>query len=81
VSGAGARPTHGDGKWKKNLMIRDSIADVTLQQRLTRATDFDMIDDLTGHAIFEATHGTLWFVQSRRIFASTRPSTPYCALA
>ena len=81
------RPTHGDGKWKKLLMVRDSIADITLQQVLTRPKDFDVIatpnlngdylsDALaaqvggigiapggninyaTGHAIFEATHGT-----------------------
>ncbi len=80
-------PTHGDGKWKKLLMIRDSIADITLQQVLTRPKEFDVIatpnlngdylsDALaaqvggigiapggninyaTGHAIFEATHGT-----------------------
>jgi isocitrate dehydrogenase len=80
-------PTHGDGKWKKMLMIKDSIADITLQQTITRADEFDVIattnlngdyisDALaaqvggigiapggnvnykTGHAIFEATHGT-----------------------
>jgi isocitrate dehydrogenase len=80
-------PSHGDGKWKKLLMVRDSIADITLQQVLTRPRDFDVIatpnlngdylsDALaaqvggigiapggninyaTGHAIFEATHGT-----------------------
>jgi len=80
-------PSHGDGKWKKLLMIRDSIADITLQQVLTRAADFDVIATLnlngdylsdalaaqvggigiapggninyrSGHAIFEATHGT-----------------------
>jgi isocitrate dehydrogenase len=80
-------PTHGDGKWKRKLMIRDAIADITLQQTLTRPRDFDVIatpnlngdylsDALaaqvggigiapggninytTGHAIFEATHGT-----------------------
>ncbi len=79
--------THGGGKWKKLLMVRDSIADITLQQVLTRPKDFDVIatpnlngdylsDALaaqvggigiapggninyaTGHAIFEATHGT-----------------------
>ena len=79
--------THGDGKWKSKLLIRDSIADITLQQVLTRAPDFDVIATLnlngdylsdalaaqvggigiapganinymTGHAIFEATHGT-----------------------
>ncbi len=80
-------PTHGDGKWKKMLLIRDTIADITLQQVLTRAKDFDVIatmnlngdylsdalaaqvggigiapganiNYITGHAIFEATHGT-----------------------
>ncbi|MBP1751437.1 MAG: icd [Geobacteraceae bacterium] len=80
-------PTHGDGKWKKMLMMKDSIADITLQQTITRADEFDVIattnlngdylsDALaaqiggigiapggninykTGHAIFEATHGT-----------------------
>ena len=80
-------PTHGDGKWKKLLLIKDTIADITLQQVLTRAKDFDVIatmnlngdylsdalaaqvggigiapganiNYLTGHAIFEATHGT-----------------------
>ena len=29
-------PTHGDGKWKEKLLVRDAIADVTLQQVLTR---------------------------------------------
>ena len=80
-------PTHGDGKWKTKLLIRDAIADITLQQVLTRAKSFDVIATLnlngdylsdalaaqvggigiapganinydTGHAIFEATHGT-----------------------
>ncbi|GAB4203731.1 MAG: NADP-dependent isocitrate dehydrogenase [Sandaracinaceae bacterium] len=79
--------THGDGKWKGKLRIKDSIADITLQQVLTRPADFDVIATLnlngdylsdalaaqvggigiapggninyvTGHAIFEATHGT-----------------------
>lgn len=80
-------PTHGNGQWKTKLMIKDSIADITLQQVLTRADEFDVVatpnlngdylsDALaaqvggigiapganinydTGHAIFEATHGT-----------------------
>jgi isocitrate dehydrogenase len=80
-------PTHGDGKWKSKLMIKDAIADITLQQVLTRAAEFDVIATLnlngdylsdalaaqvggigiapggninyvSGHAIFEATHGT-----------------------
>ena len=79
--------THGEGKWKKMLRIKDSIADITLQQVLTRPAEFDVIATLnlngdylsdalaaqvggigiapggninyvTGHAIFEATHGT-----------------------
>jgi isocitrate dehydrogenase len=80
-------PTHGNGQWKKLLMIKDTIADITLQQVLTRAKEFDVIatmnlegdflsdalaaqvggigiapganiNYITGHAIFEATHGT-----------------------
>ena len=80
-------PTHGDGKWKNKLLIKDTIADITLQQVLTRADEFDVIATLnlngdylsdalaaqvggigiapggninyiTGHAVFEATHGT-----------------------
>ena len=79
--------SHGSGKWKEKLLIRDAIADITLQQVLTRAKSFDVIATLnlngdyisdalaaqiggigiapggninyvTGHAIFEATHGT-----------------------
>jgi len=79
--------THGDGKWKEKLLIKDAIADITLQQVLTRAKSFDVIATMnlngdylsdalaaqiggigiapggninyvTGHAIFEATHGT-----------------------
>ena len=79
--------THGGGKWKSMLMIKDSIADITLQQVLTRPKDFSVIatmnlngdylsdalaaqiggigiapganiNYITGHAIFEATHGT-----------------------
>jgi len=80
-------PTHGNNLWKNKIMVRDSIADITLQQVLTRAREFDVIATLnlngdylsdalaaqvggigiapganinyiTGHAIFEATHGT-----------------------
>jgi len=80
-------PTHGEGKWKTKLLIRDVIADIALQQVLTRPKDFavlatpnlngDYLSDAlaaqvggigiapggninyeTGHAIFEATHGT-----------------------
>ena len=80
-------PTHGNGQWKDMLLIRDAIADITLQQVLTRAAEFDVVATMnlngdylsdalaaqvggigiapganinyeTGHAIFEATHGT-----------------------
>ena len=76
-----------EGKPGEGIVIKDSIADITLQQVLTRPTDFDVIATLnlngdylsdalaaqvggigiapggninyiTGHAIFEATHGT-----------------------
>jgi len=79
--------THGQGKWKRKILVRDAIADVTFQQVLTRASQFDVIATMnlngdylsdalaaqiggigiapggninydTGHAIFEATHGT-----------------------
>ncbi len=81
------QPTHGGGKWKSKLLIKDSIADVTLQFVLIRPKDYDVIATMnlngdyisdalaaqvggigiapganinyeTGHAIFEATHGT-----------------------
>jgi len=80
-------PTHRDGKWKQKLLVRDAIADITLQQILTRRSDFDVVATMnlngyylsdalaaqvggigiapggninydSGHAIFEATHGT-----------------------
>ncbi|MFA7403750.1 MAG: NADP-dependent isocitrate dehydrogenase [Pelobacteraceae bacterium] len=80
-------PTHGNGQLKKLLLIKDTIADITFQQVLTRAKEFDVvaamnlegdllsdalaaqvggigiapganINYVTGHAIFEATHGT-----------------------
>jgi isocitrate dehydrogenase len=76
-----------EGKPGAGIVIKDSIADITLQQVLTRPTDFDIIATLnlngdylsdalaaqvggigiapggninyiSGHAIFEATHGT-----------------------
>lgn len=80
-------PTHGNGQWQKKLLVNDVIADIALQQVLTRAGEFDVIATMnlngdylsdalaaqvggigiapganinydTGHAIFEATHGT-----------------------
>jgi len=76
-----------DGQPGAGIVIKDAIADITLQQVLTRPTDFDVIATLnlngdylsdalaaqvggigiapggninyiSGHAIFEATHGT-----------------------
>jgi isocitrate dehydrogenase len=80
-------PSHGAGKWKSKLMLKDSIADVTLQFVLIRPKDYDVIATMnlngdylsdalaaqvggigiapganinyeSGHAVFEATHGT-----------------------
>ncbi len=76
-----------DGKPGAGIVVKDAIADITLQQVLTRPEDFDVIATLnlngdylsdalaaqvggigiapggninyvTGHAVFEATHGT-----------------------
>jgi isocitrate dehydrogenase len=76
-----------EGKPGAGIVIKDAIADITLQQILTRPEDFDVIatlnlngdylsdalaaqvggigiapggniNYLTGHAVFEATHGT-----------------------
>ncbi len=76
-----------DGKPGDKILVKDNIADITLQQILTRPEDFDVIattnlngdylsdalaaqvggigiapggniNYVTGHAIFEATHGT-----------------------
>ncbi len=90
----GAQPIDGgpwckipEGKPGAGLIIKDAIADITLQQVLTRPDEFDVIATLnlngdylsdalaaqvggigiapggninyvTGHAVFEATHGT-----------------------
>ncbi len=35
--------SHGGGNYKKKLMVKDTIADITLQQVLTRAKEFDVI--------------------------------------
>ena len=35
--------THGDGKWKRKIMIKDRIADSMLQQILTRADEYDVV--------------------------------------
>jgi isocitrate dehydrogenase len=76
-----------DGKPGDKILVKDNIADITLQQVLTRPTDFDVIattnlngdylsdalaaqvggigiapggniNYVTGHGVFEATHGT-----------------------
>jgi isocitrate dehydrogenase len=76
-----------DGRPGEKILVKDNIADITLQQVLTRPDDFDVIattnlngdylsdalaaqvggigiapganiNYLTGHGIFEATHGT-----------------------
>ncbi|WP_462137759.1 NADP-dependent isocitrate dehydrogenase [Candidatus Mycalebacterium sp.] len=35
--------SHGGGAYKKKLLVRDTIADITLQQVLTRAKEFEVI--------------------------------------
>lgn len=81
------RSTHGDGKWRSMLLIKDSLTDVTFQNILLSPRDYDVIATMnlngdylsdavaalvggigiapganinyeTGHAVFEATHGT-----------------------
>jgi isocitrate dehydrogenase len=76
-----------DGKPEGKLLVKDAIADITLQQVLTRPAEFDVIatpnlngdylsdalaaqvggigiapganiNYVTGHGVFEATHGT-----------------------
>ncbi|HXX70109.1 MAG TPA: NADP-dependent isocitrate dehydrogenase [Polyangiaceae bacterium] len=84
---AAANAQQSEETAKGKVLIKDAIADITLQQVLTRAKDFDVIATLnlngdylsdalaaqvggigiapggninyvTGHAVFEATHGT-----------------------
>ena len=79
--------THGDGKWKKMLLVKNSLTDETFQNILLCPRDYDVIATMnlngdylsdataalvggigiapganinyeTGHAVFEATHGT-----------------------
>ncbi len=35
--------THGEGKWKEKLLIKDTIADIVFQQTITRAKEFDVL--------------------------------------
>ncbi|HKC16346.1 MAG TPA: isocitrate/isopropylmalate family dehydrogenase, partial [Steroidobacteraceae bacterium] len=84
---AGANAEQAEALKGGKILIKDAIADITLQQVLTRAEEFDVvatlnlngdylsdalaaqvggigiapganINYLTGHAVFEATHGT-----------------------
>ena len=79
--------THGDGKWKGKLLIKDSLTTTTMSRMLLYPYEFDVVATMnlngdylsdqiaamvggigiapganinyeTGHAIFEATHGT-----------------------
>lgn len=49
-------PTHGDGRWKKKLLIKDRIADSIFQQVLTRPDDYYVIasPNLNGDYISDA---------------------------
>jgi len=35
--------SHGNGKWKEMILIKDNIADISLQQFLTRPKEFDVV--------------------------------------
>jgi isocitrate dehydrogenase len=79
--------THGDGKWRDMLLVKDSLTNETFQNILLSPRDYDVIATMnlngdylsdataalvggigiapganinyeTGHAVFEATHGT-----------------------
>ena len=79
--------SHGNGRWKDMLLIKDCLTDVTFQNILLSPRDYDVIATMnlngdylsdavaalvggigiapganinyeTGHAVFEATHGT-----------------------
>ena len=49
-------PTHGEGKWKSKLLIKDTIADIVFQQTITRAREFDVLatPNLNGDYISDA---------------------------
>lgn len=99
-----ANKAQADALASGKILVKDSIADIFLQQILTRPKEFDVvatmnlngdyisdalaaqvggigiapganINYVTGHAIFEATHGTapkyLWFRQSKPIISIT----------
>ena len=81
------RDTHGNGQWKKKLLINDFLTDTAMRSVIVQPSEFDVIASMnlngdyisdeiaamvggigiapganinyvTGHAIFEATHGT-----------------------
>ena len=87
VGGVSQAVDDGGGDPGGKILVKDNIADITLQQVLTRPTDFDVIattnlngdylsdalaaqvggigiapggniNYVTGHGVFEATHGT-----------------------
>lgn len=82
-------PTHGNGKWKDKLLIRDTIADITLQQILTRAREFDVIAtlNLNGDYLSDALAaqvgglgiapgGNINYESGRAIFEATHGTAP-----
>jgi isocitrate dehydrogenase len=36
-------PTHGQGQWKKKILVNDRIADSMFQQVMTRADEYDLV--------------------------------------
>jgi isocitrate dehydrogenase len=73
--------TQGDGKWKKMLLIKDSIADVTLQFTIIRARDYDVIAtmNLNGDYLSDALAaqvGGIGIAPGHAIFEATHGTAP-----
>ncbi|MBT7071516.1 MAG: NADP-dependent isocitrate dehydrogenase, partial [Anaerolineae bacterium] len=81
--------THGDGKWKTKLNIRDTIADIVFQQTITRAKSFDVLAtmNLNGDYLSDALAAQIGgmgiapganinYVTGRAIFEATHGTAP-----
>lgn len=81
--------THGDGKWKSKLRIRDTIADIVFQQTITRAKSFDVLAtmNLNGDYLSDALAAQIGgmgiapganinYVTGRAIFEATHGTAP-----
>ena len=81
--------THGDGKWKSKLRIRDTIADIVFQQTITRAKSYDVLAtmNLNGDYLSDALAAQIGgmgiapganinYVTGRAIFEATHGTAP-----